>query len=291
MLLPFLLSVCYDANMIIVDGKAIAAHILDEIRNEVVASKKKLRLAVVVVGDDAVTRHFVVEKRRVAESIGIDIRVYPFPETVMPNELRARINEIVRERHNTGVIVQLPLPPHLPRQHILNAVTAEKDVDMLSARAVGSFAVGKGALAPPVVGAIQEIAAAHGVEFAGKHIVVVGAGPLVGRPVALWLLRSGATFTVVRKSTPNPASFLRSADIIISGIGKPHFITGAMVKEGVAVFDAGTAESEGKMAGDFDYDSVAPLCSLITPVPGGIGPLTTALLLHNLTVLNRSHAK
>ncbi|MDP3771976.1 MAG: bifunctional 5,10-methylenetetrahydrofolate dehydrogenase/5,10-methenyltetrahydrofolate cyclohydrolase [bacterium] len=277
--------------MIIVDGKAIAAGILDEVRNEVAASKKKLRLGVVVVGNDVVTRHFVMEKRRVAESVGIDMRVYPFPETVMPNELRARVTELVREEHNTGIIIQLPLPSHLPRQHILNAVTPEKDIDMLSARAVGNFTVGKGVLVPPVVGAIQEIAAAHGVEFIGKNIVVVGAGPLVGRPVVLWLLRSGATFSVVRKSTPDPASFLRSADIIISGIGKPRFITGVMVKTGIAAFDAGTAESEGKIAGDFDDDSVAPKCSLITPVPGGIGPLTVAILLRNLVLLARSRKK
>lgn len=277
--------------MILVDGKAIAARILDKVRSEVVASKKKLRLGAVVVGDDAVTRHFVVEKRRVAESVGIDVRVYPFPETVGANELRARIVEIVHEPHNTGVIVQLPLPPHLPRQHILNAVTPEKDVDMLSARAVGNFTVGKELLVPPVVGAIQEIAATHGVTFVGKNVVVVGAGPLVGRPVVLWLLRSGVTFSVMSTSTPDHASFLRSADIIISGIGKPRFITGAMVKTGVAAFDAGTAESEGKIAGDFDYDSVALKCSLITPVPGGIGPLTVAVLLRNLTLLTRTHRK
>ena len=281
----FLCSSVRMRGMIVVDGKVIAARILDEVRGEVATSKKKLRLGAVVVGDDAVTRRFVVEKRRVAESVGIDMRVYPFPETVMPNELRARIAELVREEHNTGVIIQLPLPSHLPRQHILNAVTPEKDGDMLSARAVGNFIVGKGVLVPPVVGAIQEIAATHGIEFMGKNIVVVGAGPLVGRPVALWLLRSGATFSVVRASTADPASFVRSADILISGIGKPRFITGAMVKAGIAVFDAGTAESAGKIAGDVDYDSVAPKCSLITPVPGGIGPLTVAVLLRNLVLL------
>lgn len=248
---------------------------------------QKPRLAVVVVGKDPVVAKFIEQKKKAAESVGIEVRIYPFEEKVTTNELRKRLAEIVHEKKNTGVIVQLPLPAHVNSQYILNAVTPGKDADMLSSRALGNFVTGKSAIFPPVVGAARALFEEYGIDYKNKYIAVVGAGNLVGKPMALWLLNEKTTFSVVRSSTKNPEEFLRRADVIISGIGKPKFITADMVKEGAVIIDAGTSESAGKIAGDVDFDSVSPKASFITPIPGGVGPVTVAVLLKNLVMLTK----
>ena len=161
----------------------------------------------------------------------------------------------------------------------------EKDVDVLSARAVGNFSVGKSRIAPTVVGAIQELFLEYKIDVKGKNVAILGAGALVGKPVAMWLMRESSVVTVITEETPNPEEILKSADIIISGIGKPGYITGDMVKDGVVVVDAGTSESEGKIRGDVDFDSVSKKASYLTPVPGGVGPLTVAMIFKNLLAL------
>lgn len=275
----------------ILDGRKLAEKIFKEIKNEVAELGKSLRLAIVIVGEDPVVRKFVEQKKKKAQEAGIDIRIYPFPEAITTNELRGRLAEIVHEKNNHGVIVQLPLPSHLNGQYILNAVTPEKDVDMLSAKALGNFVVGRSPIMSPVAGAIKNFWEEYKISYKNKHIAVVGAGNLVGRPVALWLLSEHATFSVITKATPDPASLLRSADLIISGIGFPKFITKDMVREGVVVMDAGTSESEGRIAGDVDFEGVSAKASFITPVPGGIGPVTIALLLKNLVTLYKETSK
>ncbi len=271
--------------MILMDGKALAEKIYAELRDEVSKSAKKYRLAVILVGENAVIEKFVEKKKKIGEHIGIDVRVYHFPESISATELRKRIAEIVHEEKNSGVIIQLPLPPHIEKQSILNAVVPEKDVDVLSARAVGNFSVGKSRIAPTVVGAIQELFREYKIDVKGKTVAILGAGALVGKPVATWILRESSVVTVITEETPNPEEILQKADIIISGIGKPGYITGDMVKEGVVVVDAGTSESEGKIRGDVDFDSVSKKASYITPVPGGVGPLTVAMIFKNLLVL------
>lgn len=260
---------------------------MGEVKNEVAGLGKPLRLAIVLVGENPVIRKFIEQKKRTAESVGVDIKIYPFEEKVTTNELRKRLAEIVHEEKNSGVIIQLPLPAHINTQYILNSVPPEKDVDALSAKALGNFVVGKSPIMSPVAGAAKAFLEEYKIEYRNKNIVVVGAGNLVGRPVALWLLSEHATFSVVSKDTPDPASLLRSADIIISGIGVPGFITKEMVKEGAVVMDAGTSESEGKLVGDVDFEGVSGPASFVTPVPGGIGPVTIALLLKNLVTLAR----
>ena len=274
-------------NMIFLDGKKLSEKILDELKIEISGIKKQLRLAVVVVGENVIVRKFIEQKKKTATAVGIDIRIYPFVEKITTDELRQKIADIVHEKKNTGVIIQLPLPGHLNPQYILNSVTPEKDVDVLSARSLGNFVVGRNKILPPVVGAIKEFFEEYKIDYKNKYIVVVGAGNLVGRPVALWLLQEKATFSVLRSSTPNPAEFLRKADIIISGVGKSKFITGDMVKEGVVIIDAGTSESEGQMVGDVDCVSISGKAFYITPVPGGIGPLTVAMLFRNLVTISR----
>lgn len=274
-------------NMILLDGKKLSQKILDELKQKISISKKKLRLAVIVVGEYPVIRKFIEQKKKKAEEVGIGVRIYPFEEKITASELRKRIAKVVHEKKNNGVIVQLPLPEHIGTQYILNAITPEKDVDMLSSRSIGNFAAGKSLILPPVVGSIRAFLEEYKISHKDKYIVVVGAGNLVGRPIAIWLLNDKFTFSVLRSITPNPEDFLKKADIVISGVGKPKFITGDMIKEGAVVFDAGTSESEGQLVGDVDFASVVPKASFITPVPGGIGPVTVAVLLRNLLALSK----
>lgn len=271
--------------MIILDGRKLSKKILAEAKKEITGFQIKPRLAVIVVGRDPVVEKFITQKKKVAKEIGVDVRVYPFEERITTNELRKRLSRIVHEERNTGVVIQLPLPQHINTQYILNSVIPEKDVDVLSARAVGNFAVGKNFLMPPVAGAVRAFFEEYGIEYKNKYTVVLGAGNLVGKPVAFWLLNERVTFGIIGSSTPNAAEFLQRADIIISGIGVPKFITGDMVKEGVVVIDAGTSEAKGKLVGDVDFDSVSCKSSYITPVPGGVGPVTVVFLFKNLVEL------
>ena len=272
--------------MVLLDGNALAQKIEKEIREALLHTKKKLRLAIVVVGEDPVVRAFIEQKRKVASRLGIDTRVYPFVAEITTNELRKRIAEIVHEKKNSGVIIQLPLPPQINTQYILNSIPPEKDVDMLSARSIGNFTVGKSPIMPPVVGAIHMFFDEYGIAYREKRIAIMGAGNLVGRPMALWLTRERIPFSLIEKDTPAPEKILHEADIIISGVGTPGLITGDKVKEGVVVIDAGTSESGGKVVGDVDFDSVSKRASFITPVPGGIGPVAVAMLFKNLVTLS-----
>ena len=267
------------------DGKKIAGRILEDLRREIGHLGKQLRLAIVVVGADPAVSAFIEQKKKAAKEVGIDTRVYPFEETITTNELRKRIADITHERINSGVIIQLPLPAHINRQYILNSVTPEKDVDVLSARAIGNFAVGKHLVMPPVVGAVELLLRVYDVDYGTKRIVVLGAGNLVGKPIAMWLLHLGATFSVIRSSTDRPTAYTREADIIITGIGKPGYVTAEMIKEGVVLVDAGTSESDGKMVGDVDAKSVEKKVALLSPVPGGVGPVAVAMVLKNLVTL------
>lgn len=269
----------------ILDGKQLAEKIFDELKTEI-ASLGELWLVVVKIGGNPVTNQFVKIKKKKAESLGIKVRIYDdFDEAISTTALRERMKDIVHDEKNTGIVVQSPLPEHIDEQSIFNTVVPEKDVDVHSARAVGNFVVGKSPIMPPVVGAIAALVKEYDIDLSGKHVVVVGAGALVGRPVVSWLMQEKRTFSQVIKSTANPERFFKDADVIISGVGVPHLIRGDMVKDGVIVFDAGTAESNGEIMGDVDFATVAPKASYITPVPGGVGPPTVAILLRNLVAL------
>lgn len=269
----------------LLDGRKLAGKILGEVKREIETSKKKLSLGVVVVGENTVIRKFINEKKRAAGEIGTDFRIYDYPEDISTNELRKRIAVIVHDANPDGIIIQLPLPAHINTQYILNSVPPEKDVDALSARAEGNFFTGKSDILPPVVGAVKAFFEEYEIDYRNKYIVVVGAGMLVGKPIAAWLLNEKASFSVVEERTPDISQFTKNAGIIVSGVGKPGFITGDIVKEGVAIIDAGTSEAGGKIAGDVDFDSVSPRASFITPVPGGVGPVTVAMVYKNLFIL------
>lgn len=272
----------------ILDGKKIAERILKELKEEVARVTKKPRLAVVVVGEDPVIANFIAQKKKAAEKIGAEVRVYPFPMDITTNELRRRISEIVHEKKNDGVIIQLPLPAHINKQYMLNAIPPEKDADVLSARAVGNFAVAKSPITPPVALAVKTLFEEYHIDYHTQSIAIVGAGALVGRPVALWLMGEGVGFMLITRDTPHPETALGAADIVISGIGKARFITGDMIKSGAVIIDAGTSESGGEIAGDVDAESVAAKASALAPVPGGVGPLTVAALFKNLLTLAKT---
>ena len=271
--------------MILLDGKQVSQKILAQLKEEIASMTRKPRLAVVVVGKDPVVQKFIMQKRKTAVHIGVDFRVFPFEETIAASALRMRVAEIVHEKKNNGVIIQLPLPQSIGKQHMLNAIIPQKDVDVLSSRAIGNVVVDAGTIISPVAGAIKALFNEYDIAYAGKRIVIMGAGALVGKPVALWLLRERVGYSVVTEDTPDALQLLKEADIIISGIGKPRLVTGEMVKEGVIAIDAGTSESQGKLAGDIDFDSVSVKASYITPVPGGVGPVTVAMLFKNLVAL------
>lgn len=271
--------------MKILDGKKIAERMLAELKKQVAALTKKPRLAVVVVGKDSVIANFIGQKKKAADLVGAEVRAYPFPVDTTTNELRKRISEIVHEKKNTAVIIQLPLPGHINKQYILNAIPPEKDADVLSARAVGNFAVGKSAIMPPVAGAIKTLFEEYGIRYRDQNIVILGAGSLVGRPVAQWLVNERADVTVIADRAEEKTDVIKAADIIISGVGKPGLVTGDMIKQGAVVIDAGASESEGEVVGDVDTDSVSAKAGFLAPVPGGVGPLTVAMLLKNLFIL------
>ncbi|MDP3710769.1 MAG: bifunctional 5,10-methylenetetrahydrofolate dehydrogenase/5,10-methenyltetrahydrofolate cyclohydrolase [bacterium] len=271
--------------MVILDGKKLGEKILGELKTEITGLNKKLRLAVVVVGQNPVVEKFINQKRKAAEFLGIDFKIYPFAEEITTNELRKRLSEIMHEKRNTGVIIQLPLPKHLNTQYILNAIVPEKDVDVLSTKAVGNFVVGKSEVMPPVAGAVKALLEEYKIDFQGKSIVIVGAGSLVGKPTGLWFLNEKVGFSLVESGTLSPEEIIKKADVLITGIGKPKFIKGDWIKKGAVVIDAGTSESGGKLSGDVDFESASQRAGFITPVPGGVGPVTVAILFKNLIAL------
>ncbi|MEK7576434.1 MAG: bifunctional 5,10-methylenetetrahydrofolate dehydrogenase/5,10-methenyltetrahydrofolate cyclohydrolase [Patescibacteria group bacterium] len=291
--------------MILLDGKSAAEEIKVELKQEITELGYVPRLAIVMVGKNSVSERFVLLKEKYAKDIGAETRRYEFDELVTTNELRARMNDIVHEPQNRGIIVQLPLPVHIDVQSILNTVVPEKDVDVLSARAVGDFQVGKprrivGAptsvsenknsaseakVMPPVVGAVKALFDKHSIEVKNKKVVVLGYGRLVGQPLSIWLLASGAQVTIISDEKQFDASIIKNADIVISGTGKPQFIKGEHIKEGATVVDVGTSEMNGEVVGDVDFDSVSRVASFLTPVKGGVGPLTVAMVFKNLLTL------
>ncbi len=272
----------------IVDGKKLAEEVKDELKKDVAVVGKKIKLAVIYIGGNPASESFIKIKKAVGSSIGVDVEIKKPPEEIWKSreKLRKWISEITHDQKNNGVIIQLPLPEEIKQraQYILDSIPAGKDVDVLSSEAVGKFANGRSGAVPPVVGAIERVFEKSKVELENKNIVVIGAGSLVGRPVALWLSGRHLPFSVLTRKSPNFSEAIANADIIVSGAGEAGLIKKDMVKDGVIAIDAGTSGEQGQIKGDFD-PAVAEKASLFTPVPGGIGPLTVAMLFKNLLVL------
>ena len=262
----------------IVDGKQIAARIYREVTDVTAAFTRPPVLVALTCAPNFETEKYLHLKRKKAAEVGVALEVVELPEDSTTEVVVAMIQKVAE--YADGIVVQLPFPPTIDREIILAAVPSEKDPD--------GFSYGRVAAAqlPPVVGAIAEIAKDNNISFKDAHVVVMGQGRLVGAPAAEFLRREGAFVTTLTEADKHNLEVLRDADIIVSGIGQPHFVTVDMVKPGVVIFDAGTSEDGGVVVGDVHPD-VASIARLYTPVPGGIGPITIALLLRNLVNLVR----
>lgn len=263
----------------IVDGRAIAERIYIETKDLVLSCPHTPTMVAVTCAPNFETKKYLELKKKKAKEVGIQLEVVELESTITTDEAIAALDNI--EAKVDGVVVQLPFPAHIDRERLLASVPAHKDPD--------GFGYGEksGACIPPVVGAIAEIAKTYHVDFKDKKVTVLGAGRLVGAPVAHYLREAGAVVTVVTEEQKNLQAVLLGTDIIVSGIGKPHALSVDDVPSQVVVFDAGTSEDGGLMVGDV-HPSVAYKASLITPVPGGIGPITIAVLLRNLAQLAHS---
>ncbi len=270
---------------LLIDGKKISTEIKNELKQEVTNMKnenKNCCLAVIQVGDDPASSVYVGNKKKACEYIGIQSLAYELPEDTTEEELLQIIGKLNEDKNVHGILCQLPLPKHINEDRIIQAISPEKDVDGFHPQNVGALVIGqKGFVSCTPAGIIQLLKRSD-IEIAGKHCVVVGRSNIVGKPMALLMLRENATVTVCHSKTRDLKEICKCADILIVAIGKPQFITADYVKEGAVVIDVGIhRDANNKLCGDVKFDEVEPLTSAITPVPGGVGPMTIAMLMNN----------
>ena len=268
--------------MKIIDGKAVAADIRAQLKDRIGRSGKEVGLAVVMVGDNPASRVYVRNKEKACRETGILSRTYELPEGVSQPELEALIVSLAVDERVHGILLQLPLPEGLDAGSALAKIPPSKDVDGFSAENLGKLVRGERALVACTPLGVMKLLESVGISPAGKRAVVLGRSETVGKPLALLLLNADATVTVCHSCTENLKEICREADILVSAVGKPGFVTEDMVKEGAVVIDVGINRgADGKLCGDVDFERVAPRTSYITPVPGGVGPMTVAMLLCN----------
>lgn len=274
--------------MEIIDGKEIAQSILDKLKIRVAALSFKPVLYDVLVGNDQVSLSYVNIKKRKAEQVGIEFKLAQFNEQISNEELILEIQKLNSLPNICGLIVQLPLPSHLDRQKVLNSILERIDVDVLTSVNSQKFYKNDKILIPPTASAVIYLLEISQINLRDKNILVVGHGELVGKPVAYLLKQRGLSVTVADEQTQNLGLLSKEADVIISGTGVPKLITSNMIKPGVIIIDAGTAESGSSIVGDVDFEGVSGLASFISPVPGGVGPVTVAKLLENVVTVAES---
>lgn len=269
----------------LIDGKRISAEIKDELKREVAEWKEKGKeaaLAVIQAGNDPASSVYVRNKKRACEYIGIGSLNYELPEETTEAELLDLIAELNAKKEVSGILVQLPLPKHMDEDKVIRAIDPAKDVDGFHPQNVGALVIGQKGFVSCTPAGIIELLKRNDIEIDGKHCVVVGRSNIVGKPMALLMLRENATVTVTHSHTTNLKEICKQADILIVAIGKNQFITADYVKEGAVVIDVGIHRDENnKLSGDVKFDEVEPLASAITPVPGGVGPMTIAMLMNN----------
>ncbi len=272
-------------TMKIIDGKMISAQIKEECRERVAALKEQgmeVTLAVIQVGNDPASSVYVGNKKKVCAYVGIRSLSYELPEETTQEQLLSLIMQLNGRKDVNGILVQLPLPPHIEEDCILQAIDPKKDVDGFHPRNVGALCIGQPGLVSCTPAGIIQLLKRSDIGIEGKECVVIGRSNIVGKPMALLLLRENATVTVAHSRTKNLKEVAKRADILVVAVGKPRMVTADYVKEGAVVIDVGIhRNAENKLCGDVDYESVAAKCSAITPVPGGVGPMTIAMLMHN----------
>lgn len=266
----------------LLDGKLISNEIRIKVAEEVATFKQKLTLAIILVGKDPASQIYVSSKTSACAKAGIKTKDYFLSDNTTEKELIALINELNNESSITGILVQMPLPSHINEDNVVNVIAPLKDVDGLNIINQGKLLNNTDCLVPATARGILTLLKRYFVEISGKHAVVIGRSKLVGKPVALLLLNNNATVTICHSKTENLKDIVKKADIVITAIGKPNFITADMIKKDAAVVDVGINRVQGKITGDVDFEAVLEIASFITPVPGGVGPMTIASLLENV---------
>ncbi|MCM1282210.1 MAG: bifunctional methylenetetrahydrofolate dehydrogenase/methenyltetrahydrofolate cyclohydrolase FolD [Muribaculaceae bacterium] len=267
-----------------IDGKQISADIREELKEEVAVLKaegKSCCLAVIQVGDDPASSVYVNNKKKACAYIGIESRAYELKEETTEEELLELIDQLNHEKAVHGILCQLPLPGHIDEDKIIQAISPGKDVDGFHPRNAGSLVIGQKGFVSCTPAGIVELLHRSGIPLEGKHCVVIGRSNIVGKPMALLMLRENCTVTVCHSRTEDLKGICRQADILIVAMGKPGYIGADYVKEGAVVIDVGIHRMKDGLCGDVKYDEVEPVASYITPVPGGVGPMTIAMLMRN----------
>lgn len=269
----------------LIDGKLVSQSVKDRIRDEVAALKeqgKEITLAVIIVGDDPASRVYVNNKKKACEYVGFNSLEYALPAETTQEELIALIHELNDREDVNGILCQLPVPKHIDDEAVIAAIAVEKDVDAFSCVNVGKILIGNYDFLPCTPAGVMEMLRYYDIDVEGKTCVVIGRSNIVGKPMAALLMHANGTVTVTHSRTRDLASVTASADILVAAIGKAKFVTPDMVKDGAVVIDVGMNRDEnGKLCGDVDFNSVNEKCSYITPVPGGVGPMTIAMLMQN----------
>lgn len=266
----------------VIDGKKIAQEILKKVEQEVKGLSFQPVFCDVLVGQDPSSVQYVKMKARAAENVGIKFRPANFPFDITTEKLIEEIKKINQEPNMCGLIVQLPLPPHISKQMVLDAIDPKIDVDCIGTVNQNFFYSGNAYMRYPTCEAVMKILDENVPHQKNKKYLVVGFGQLVGKPVSYILEQRGFKVDVARSTTENILDLMKQADVIISAVGKAKLISGEKIKPGAVVIDAGTSESNGAVVGDVDFESVSPIAGLVSPVPGGVGPITVAMLLENV---------
>ena len=269
----------------IIDGKAISAQIKEELKEKVAQLKEagiEGTLAVIQVGNDPASSVYVGNKKKACAYIGIRSLAYELEEDTSQEDLLALIEELNGRKDVNGILVQLPLPGHIDEDTVIRAISPKKDVDGFHPQSVGALCIGQPGFVSCTPAGIIQLLKRSGIGIEGKECVVIGRSNIVGKPMALLLLRENATVTVAHSRTKDLKEVAKRADILIVAVGRPKMITKEYIKEGAVVIDVGIHRNEeNKLCGDVDYEDVSPVCSAITPVPGGVGPMTIAMLMNN----------
>ncbi|MCI5750886.1 MAG: bifunctional methylenetetrahydrofolate dehydrogenase/methenyltetrahydrofolate cyclohydrolase FolD [Oscillospiraceae bacterium] len=278
----------------LIDGKAVSAKVKAQVRDEVSALKEKgvhVGLAVVIVGNNQASRVYVNNKKKACAEVGIESFEYALPEETTQAELLELVAKLNGDDNVNGILVQLPLPKQIDENAVINEILPEKDVDAFHPANVGHIMIGDYSFLPCTPAGIMELIADTGIDVCGKKCVVVGRSNIVGKPMAMLLLHSNGTVTICHSRTENLKEICAEADILVAAVGRRDFITGDMVKEGAVVIDVGmNRNDEGKLCGDCKFDECAEKAGFITPVPGGVGPMTIAMLMKNTVTAARIKA-
>lgn len=268
--------------MNLIDGKAVSAKVKEQIRAEIERDKLDIGLAVIIVGNNQASRVYVNNKKKACEVCGIKSYEYALPEDTTQDELMELIDTLNNDDKVNGILCQLPLPKHLDEEKVIEAISPLKDVDAFNAVNVGKIMIGNYAFLPCTPAGVMELIHSTGVDVTGKKAVVIGRSNIVGKPMAMLLLHENATVEITHSKTVDLKEITKSADILVAAIGKAKFVTADMVKDGAVVIDVGMNRDEnGKLCGDVDFENVKDKCSFITPVPGGVGPMTISMLMQN----------